>query len=366
MFVSRKYSKHLKKCAFFVAILVLTGCQDSRQQKAQGPRPVLVASVHYQRLTIERTLVGAIKPRIEADLSFRVGGKVARRLVEVGDTVTLGQPLAMIDETDLRLQVDQAEAEQRAATGALAQASASEGRANGLRRGGWSSDAQVEQAKAAGDEARARLVRAQRAAEIARNSLSYARLLADAPGVVTATLVEPGQVVGAGQTAIRIAQVAEREVVVSLPEALLERAGTSEAHVSLWAAPGKEYAALLREIAPSADPATRTYLAKYSVVNADENVRLGMSATLKLSNPGAQKIARVPLSALFSRGEGPSLYVVNAARNGVVLKSVAVNSYDSADAFISGGVEEGDEVVALGVQKLDIGQPVKVVSALSF
>ena len=106
----------------------------------------------------------------------------------------------------------------------LAQASAAETRSSELRQKGWSTDAQLDQAKAAGDEARARLNRAQQSVELTKNSLSYATLVADAPGVVTATLVEPGQVVASGQTAIRVARLAEKEVVVAIPETLLTRA----------------------------------------------------------------------------------------------------------------------------------------------
>ena len=131
-------------------------------------------------------------------MGFRVPGKVAKRLVEVGQTVDVGQPLATLDEVDLKLQAEQAEAELRAATGVLAQAAASETRAKELRAKGWTTDAQMDQASAAADEARARLNRAERSVELTNNSLSYATLVADTRGVVTATLIDAGQVVAAG------------------------------------------------------------------------------------------------------------------------------------------------------------------------
>src|SRR6202040_2272173 len=137
-------------------------------------------------------------------------------------------------EVDLKLQAEQAEAESRAASGVLAQASAAESRTKELRQKGWSTDAQLDQAKAAGDEARARLNRAERSVELTNNSLSYATLVADAPGVVTATLIEPGQVVAAGQTAIRVARLAEKEAVVAIPETLLPWVKAGEAQVSIW------------------------------------------------------------------------------------------------------------------------------------
>jgi len=309
--------------------------------------------------------VGTVRPRIESDLGFRVAGKVSRRLVEVGTRVESGQPLAVLDEVDLALQAEQAAAELRAATGVLAQATAAEGRAKELRQKGWSTDAQLDQAKAAGDEARARLNRAERSVELTKNSLSYATLIADAGGVVTATLIEPGQVVAAGQSAIRLARLAEKEVVVAIPETLLTRAKSGEAQVSIWSNPDKRYTARLRELAPSADPATRTYLAKFSLPDAGDEVQLGMTATLTLSEPASERVARLPLSALFNQGQGPSLYVADE-KGALTLRRVSVKSYDRDDVLISDGVEEGANVVALGVQKLDPAQKVKIVSSLSF
>ena len=359
------YSRLLAGAALALVAIALAGCNDSVAEKAAPSRPVLVATVHYEAESPERSFVGTIKPRIETDMGFRVPGKVAKRLVEVGQTVDVGQPLATLDEIDLKLQAEQAEAELRAATGVLAQAAASETRAKELRAKGWATDAQMDQARATADEARARLNRAQRSVELTNNSLSYATLAADSRGVVTATLIDPGQVVAAGQTAIRVARFAEKEAVVAIPETLLGRAKEGTASVSLWSDPDKKYVAKLREIAPNADPATRTYLAKFSLPGAGDDVSLGMTATLTLADPATTRVARLPLSALFSEGGDPSFYVVDD-KGDVSLKPVAVKSYESNDVVITGGVDEGAKVVALGVQKLDPAQKVRVVSSLSF
>jgi RND family efflux transporter MFP subunit len=359
------FSRLLAGASLALIAITLAGCDDKVAEKPTPGRPVLVATVHYEAESPERNFVGTIRPRIEADMGFRVPGKVAKRLVEVGETVDIGQPLATLDEIDLKLQAEQAEAEFRAATGVLAQAGAAEQRALDLRAKGWATDATVESARAAGDEARARLNRAERSVDLTKNSLSYATLEADARGVVTATLVEPGQVVASGQTAIRVARFAEKEAVVAVPETLLGRAKDGVASVSLWSEPGKKYTARLREVAPSADPATRTYLAKFSLPGADDHVSLGMTATLTLADPATERVARLPLSALFSEGREPSFYVVDAAGE-VALKPVTVKSYESGDVVISGGVSEGDKVVTLGVQKLDPAQKVRIVSSLAF
>lgn len=358
--------KALPVLAVVLPALALGACSKQEAHEAERTRPVLVTTVRYAAQSPERAFVGTIRPRIEIDMGFRVPGKVAKRLVEVGQTVEVGQPLAVLDEVDLKLQAEQAEAELRAATGVLAQASAAEGRAKDLRARGWSTEAQLDQVKAAADEARARLNRAERSVELTRNSLSYAHLVADSRGVVTATLIEPGQVVAAGQTAIRVARSAEKEAVVAIPETQVGLARTGDAHVTLWSEPGKTYVAKLRELAPAADPATRTYLAKFSLPGADDAVALGMTATLSLADPATERVARLPLSALFSQGHGPSLYVADARTGDLALKPVTVKAYEARDVLIAGGVEEGASVVVLGVQKLDPGQKVRVVSSLTF
>jgi RND family efflux transporter MFP subunit len=359
------YSRLLAGVSLALIAISLTGCNDKVAEQPAPSRPVLVASVHYQAESPERSFVGTIKPRIETDMGFRVPGKVAKRLVEVGQTVGVGQPLATLDEVDLKLQAEQAEAEFRAATGVLAQAAAAEQRAKDLRAKGWTTDAQLDQARAAAEEARARLNRAQRSVELTNNSLSYATMVADTHGVVTATLVDAGQVVASGQTAIRVARFAEKEAVVAIPETLVGRAKDGVATVTLWSEPNTKYAAKLREIAPAADPATRTYLAKFSLPDAGDNVSLGMTATLTLADPETTRVARLPMSALFNAGGGPSIYVVDD-HGELALKPVAVKSYESNDVVITGGINEGAKVVVLGVQKLDPTQKVRVVSSLSF
>jgi RND family efflux transporter MFP subunit len=363
--VLSSYFRLLTGATLALAVITLAGCNEKAAEQMAPGRPVLVATVKYEAASPERSFVGTIKPRIETDMGFRVPGKVAKRLVEVGQAVDVGQPLALLDEVDLKLQAEQAQAEFSAATGVLAQATASEQRAKDLRAKGWTTDAQMDLARATADEARARFNRAERQVELTRNSLSYATLAADARGVVTATLIEPGQVVAAGQSAIRVARFAEKEAVVAIPETLVGRAKDGVATVSLWSEPDKKYVAKLREIAPSADPATRTYLAKFSLPGAGDTISLGMTATLTLADPATDRVAKLPLSALYNQGGNPSLYVVDEA-GGLALKPVQVKAYDSDNVVITAGVDDGAKVVTLGVQKLDPAQKVRVVSSLAF
>jgi RND family efflux transporter MFP subunit len=345
-----------------VAALALAACTDSKG-KTEAPaqlRAVVVKPVSFEPRTPSRSFVGTVRPRTESDLAFRVGGKVAERFVQVGESVKAGQPLARLDETDLRLQMEQAEAEVGAATASLNQAEAEERRVTTLRKEGWSTASAFDRQRAAVEEARGRLNRAERALSLARNSLDYAVLRAGADGVITATIIEPGQVLAQGQLAMRLAMLDAREAVVAVPEAMIERARNGKAAVSLWSEPGKSYEAKLRELSPSADPATRTYQARFTIEGAPTDLEFGLTATVTISDHEQESIARLPLSALYNQGQGPQLFVVDPKDGSLSLKNVQVLAYETRDVLVSAGLSVGDMVVTLGVQKLDLGQRVRL------
>jgi RND family efflux transporter MFP subunit len=360
----------MRSARFLLPILIvaLAACTEGNSQISDGPsaRPVLAQQVRYEPAVHERSFVATVRPRVESDLGFRVAGKVAYRVVEVGETVKKGQMLATLDEADLRLELDQAEAELRAARGSQAQVQAELRRGDVLLKQGWTTDANVERQRAAVDEADGRVLRAERAVSLAKNALAYASLRADADGVVTATSVEPGQVVAPGQAAIRVARLEEKEAVVAIPESLVGRLANGRATVSLWSDPDRTYTARLRELSPGADAATRTYQARFTILQAADDVRFGMTATVTLADPAAGRIARVPLSAVLDEGKGPALFVVDRATGALQQKPIEVSGYDARDVLVKGGVADGAWIVTLGAQKLDIAQKVRVVDNLQF
>jgi RND family efflux transporter MFP subunit len=345
----------------FISAAALAGCNAQGEAKRDTPpRPVMVAAIHYAPRVADRVLPGVVKARTESDLGFRIAGKIARRLVDAGAIVKQGQPLAKLDDSDLRLQVEQAEADLAAAKSARDQQDAEFTRVETLRRQGWSAATDLDKIRATADQARATFTRAERAATLARAALSYATLDADADGVVTATPAEPGQVVAAGAPVIRLAHGGEKEAMVAIPETLVERAKSAAARAEFWALPGVSLAAQLRELSPNADPMTRTYEARYSLPDASAAVALGMSASVKLAGDG-ERIARAPLGAILDQGEGPMVWIVDEATGGVSSAKVKVVAYDNESALISGGAPEGALIVALGAHKLDPSQKVRVV-----
>ncbi len=342
------------------AALALAGC-DGKAEGGRPPlRPVLVAPAHYTTLGERREFTAAIRPRVESDLAFRVSGKVVRRFVEVGQRVKAGETLALLDEVDLKLQKEQADAEFAAAAAALKQANADETRAEKLHKDGWTAQAALDRAHVAEQEARARKERAARAVELAKNGLDYASLRADADGVVVSTLVEPGSVVAAGAPAVRLARSGELEAAVALPEGYVKEARAGEAKLALWSAPSRLYTAKLRELSPSADAATRNFAARFSILNPDPQIALGMSATLTIVNASEAPAIAVPMSALFNDGGGPALWRVNGD-GGLDLVKVTLQRYEFNRALVTGPIRDGDRIVVLGVHKLDKSQKVRVI-----
>jgi RND family efflux transporter MFP subunit len=308
-----------------------------------------------------RSYTGTIKPRYESDLGFRVAGKIVERLVNIGDRIAPGMTLARLDASDYRLSLESAEAELKAAQSSLKQTEADEKRYAALNEKKWVSDANYEQKKATADEARGRVERATRALALAKNQLAYTDLVATEAGVITALPVEVGQVVSAGQLIARVARLDELEAVVSIPESRIDGDRNAAATVTLWADADRVYAAKLRELSPQADPATRTYQARYSLMKPDANIALGKTATVHLASQGAGERAKLPLAAVFRDQGQPSVWLIDEAHGRLIKKSVEVSAWTETSAIISGGLAAGQKIVVAGVHKLDAGIPVRIV-----
>ena len=265
-----------------IALLPLLAACDDRavSANATAERPVQVRRVAFESENPIREFVGVVRARHETDLGFRVAGKIIARNVNVGDLVRVGDVVARLDPQDLALQVESARSELAAATSNLAQTSVDELRYAGLKAHGYAAVADYDRKKVAKDEAEGRLEHAQRALDLASNQLAYAELRADADGVITATLVEPGQVVNIGQAVARLAHRGEKRKQWSrCRRALSARARARP--VSNWADPDRSFTARLRELSPRADDQTRTYAALHHR-GSDDTVVLGMTATVRL------------------------------------------------------------------------------------
>lgn len=327
--------------------------------QADRPRPVQVAQIQLSPGQAQSTHVGLVRPRREATLGFRTNGRITARLVDVGDVVAAGQVLARIDPTDLTLARDSAAADLAAAEAEARRTAADAARSRTLRAAGHVAAGADEQRQAAAQSAAERVVAARAALDLAESRLGYAALVAPAAGVVTGLIAEVGQVVDTGDAVLRIADTEAREVLVRVPEGALPDLATAGAEVRLWANPGQPILARLREVAPEADAALRTYAARFTLIDAPDWVALGMTATLRLTREIAP-VASVPLTALHDRGQGPMVWrLVEGGR--VEAVPVAIRALADGTAEVTGALENGERVVALGPQLLDPESRVRVV-----
>ncbi|HKU99171.1 MAG TPA: efflux RND transporter periplasmic adaptor subunit, partial [Vineibacter sp.] len=278
----------------------------------ETPRPARVQEVSLQSTVQRMTLAGVVAPRIETNLGFRVTGKIIAREVDVGARVAAGQVLARLDPNDLKLARDNAAAALVAAEAEEARARADLERYAGLR-GSTAYVAQTyDQRLSTANAAKARLDQARAQLATAENNLGYADLVADAPGVITGLTMEVGQVVSSGQQVARLARTEELEILVNVPEQRLGFVSEAKDVVfDLWAQPGRTFKAQLRELAPAADPATRTYAARFSLIERPAVAALGMTASLIIERRSNDRVAELPMTAIFQQGPAPAVWVVD-------------------------------------------------------
>lgn len=325
-------------------------------------RPARVIEISYHLRGRSTMMAGTVVPRIEATLGFRVAGKVVERLVDIGTIVQPGQPIARLDPADYRLAVDNARAALASADADWQRARADYERYQQLRNTAAYTPQTMELRQSTAATAQARVEQARSQLSTAENNLAYTTLHADTAGVVTAVVAEVGQFLAQGQGVVKVARTDELEILVGVPEnRLAAMRQVPGASFELWSEKGKKYAAKLRELSPSADPVTRTYPARFSVVERPAFIGLGMTATLTFERADLEPVANVPLTAIFQHGTQPAVWVVDRSSGEVALRDVVIARWRDDTAAILSGVKEGELVATAGVHKLEPGQKVKPV-----
>ena len=324
----------------------------------EPPKPVRVVTVTIQPLVSHLVLPGAVQARTQAELGFRVGGKVTARPVEVGDPVRAGQVLARIDQADLWLAEEAAEAALQAAVAEAANMRAELAR---YERVGRNSPAflpsEFDKRTTASRMADARTTQAVRQVALARSQRSYGELTADSDGVVAALPVQVGQVVAAGQAVATLARTDEIEVATHVPEnRLQEIKAAGDVNVTLWAAPGQVLRGRVREVGALADPASRTFMVKVAVRDVPPGLmQLGMTATVSFERPETP-VARLPATALTDRDGKAAVWVLDPARGRAELRPVEVAGYGGdGSLLVRSGLADGEQVVTAGVGQIEPG-----------
>lgn len=342
--------------------LALVACADKTPSDPRNDAPLVrAATIEGAGAVSSRTFSGIVAAKVQSDLGFRVPGKVLERLVNAGQSVKRGQALMRIDPVDLKLAANVQQETVAAARARARQSADEEARYRDLRGTGAISASAYDQVKAAADAAKAQLNAAESLAEVARNASRYGELLADADGVVMETLVEPGQVVAAGQIVVRVAHAGHREAIIQLPETLRPALG-STGQATLFGREAAPVAAKLRQLSSAADRQTRTFEARYVLDGELANAPLGTTVAIQIpdgqaATPGGLS---VPISALFDAGKGPGVWLIQGAPDKVTWRPVTIQRIGDDSARVAGQLKQGDRIVALGAHLLREGEPVRL------
>jgi RND family efflux transporter MFP subunit len=326
-------------------------------------RPVLTTVIRYGTSGEPVTLSGQIQAQNQANLAFRIGGRLIERRVSLGDTVAPGQLIARIESQDAKNSLSSAEAELAAAQAALVQARNNEERYRSLVATGVVSRAQYDDAQQQFAAAQSRVAAATASVQTARDNVSYTELHSNVAGSVTAKGAEPGEVVQAGQMIVQVAQKGGKDAVFNVPAALMRQSGKPPmVTVALADDPAISTVGHVREISPQADPTTGTYLVKVGLDSPPDTMRLGATVVGSVTL-SPEPVVSVPGTSIVQLDGKPAVWVVDPSSGKVTARAVNVIRYDASAVVISSGLKDGDIVVTAGVHALRPGQQVRLAAA---
>ena len=350
----------LRSMATLVLLAGALAACGAKDKPVEPVRPVQLTQVKLGGANTTAVFAGEVKPRYEADLGFRIGGKLVARYVDVGARVTKGQALARIDPADVGLQAEAAKAQVAATESEWKFAQAEYDRYLGLLKEKFISASALDAKRNTLDANRAKYEQARANLAVAQNQASYATLNASDDGVITAVNADAGQVVTAGQAVFRLARAEQREVAISVPENRIgELTGARQLFVALWANPQKLYPAKVREVSPSVDAVTRTFAVRVAIANPDPAVQWGMTANVGVLGNGAANSAILPATSIYQQDGKPAVWRFDPATQQVSLAPVTIGQYREDGVVVTSGVRDGDWIVAAGVHKLLPGQVVR-------
>lgn len=340
--------------------LVLAGCSEQKAEVAPVVRPVLTAVVDTEAASTPQ-FVGVVAARSSVSLAFRAGGTLLTRQVETGSAVRKGDVVATLDATTSELALQTARANLSTAEAQYANAAAAEARLRALNQSDVVTLANLEQAEQQTSSAQAALVQARAGVSQAEEQVSYATLTAPIDGIVTAVGAEPGSVVGAGQTIVTLADPTSRDVVIDLPESIVGEIGTGTTFaIAPQLSPEVRVTGKVREIAPQADPVTRTWRVKIAIDEEVGEFWLGTTATAALEASRGDRLT-IPATAIRTEGEQSFVFVLDEAAAAVRKRQVELAAPAAGGTVaVTSGLGAGEVVVIAGVNGLSDGQQVKL------
>ena len=352
----------LVRALLFLSAVAVGLAACGQEKKAEIPQPRPVRTVTAARLAAGDSVVltGHIQAEDEASMAFRIGGRMIERRVNVGDRVQPAEVLAKLDPQNEVNALRSVQATLAAAQAHLTQARAAFERQRTLLAQGHTPRAQFDLAEKALHTAQAQVDDRQVQMRIAADRVSYTILHADAAGTITARGAEPGEVVQAGQMIVQIARREGRDAVFDVPAQVL-RAAPRDAQVTIRLTDDPAVTAVgrVREIAPQADPVTRTFQVKVGLTDPPAAMRLGATVSGRVQMDTAPVIA-IPASALTELNRQPAVWIVDPAKNTVSLRNIELLRFDPGTVVVAHGLDTGDIVVTAGVQALHPGQKVRL------
>ncbi len=346
-------------------LALLAACAPPDEPRPPEIRPVRVVIVEERAGGEKVSLTGTIQAQAEVNLAFRIDGRMIERRVNVGDRLAAGQVVAELDPQNEQSGLQAARASLAAANGQLVEARTNYQRFRTLVGQGVVSRAEFDRMTQLFQTAQSQVDSARAQVDIAENRLSYTRLLADAPGAVTAVGAEPGEVVQAGRMIVQIARQDGRDAVFNVSANIKDLAPADpEITVALTMDPNVKTLGRVREVSPRADPVTGTWQVRVGLTDPPAALRLGSTVTGRMQVGGAAGI-EIPAEALTRSQGQPAVWVVDPATQTVSPRPVEVLRFDPAGVLIGQGLAAGDQVITAGVQALHPGQKVRVLGAAS-
>jgi len=339
---------------------LLAACERKIEEATQAARPVRTLTVQKRAAGVPLVLTGRIEAEDEVALAFRISGRILENELKMGDRVQPDQVLARLEPQNERNALRAARANLAAAQGQLTQARNHFERQDTLLKQGWTTRANHDQATQALQTAQSQVDAAEAQLKSAHDLVSFTELKSDAPGVVTAIGPRAGEVVQAGQMIIRLARKDGRDAVFDVPAPLLRSAPSNpEIMVSLTDDPSVVASGRVREVAPQANPVTRTFEVKIGLTDPPQAMRLGATVTGRMERD-SQATMEIPATALTKFNAQPAVWIVDPVSRAVSIRNVDVLRYDQAMVALSGGIDAGEIVVTAGVQALHPGQVVRL------
>jgi len=337
-----------------IAFLASFAASCERKSESAAPPVKLVIAEPARAMAVRdaRIYAAVVKPRIEAVQSFRVGGRIAARLVDVGDRVAAGQVLAKLDATDWALNLEALRGQLAATSAQRDNVKADLARFRELTAQKLMSSAELDRQQHAVAAAEGQVAALTAQVQEAANKLGYTSLKSDADGIVTKIIAEPGQVVGEGNPVLVVAHTAELEVEFAVPEQIRGEIDIARpVKVSLWSQAEATIDARIREIASEADSVTRAFRVRATLLQPPASAKLGMTASVRLDLVGRAGVS-VPIAAVFDHEGGKAVWGINPQAGTLRLIAVIVGEVEGNRYILTAGIQPGDLVVTAGVHRL--------------